>query len=59
MAFLGEEISPEKSLLISNYPNQTGLFGLSIDRGGGMCPQDFPSYFSLVFHQKSAKHGLK
>ena len=24
-----------------------------------MCPQDFPSYFSLVFHQKSAKHGLK
>ena len=24
-----------------------------------MCPQEFLSYFVLVFHQKSTKHGLK
>ena len=24
-----------------------------------MCPQEFLSYFFLVFHQKSTKHGLK
>ena len=43
-------------------PNQSGLFGLSIERGGGgggICPQEFLSYFVLVFHHKSTKHDLK
>ena len=41
-------------------PNQSGLFGLSIERGGGgMCLQEFLSYFVLVFHHKSTKQGLK
>ena len=40
-------------------PNQSGRFGWSIEPGDGMCPQEFSSYFVLVFHQKSTKHGLK
>ena len=27
--------------------------------GGGMCPQDFSSYFSLIFHPNQPKHHLK
>ena len=40
-------------------PYQPGFFGPSIARGGGMCPQEFLSYFVLVFHHKSTKQGLK
>ena len=51
---------PEVGKRFELNPNQDGLFGPSKGwGGGGMCPQDFSSYLSLVFHQKSAKHGLK
>ena len=48
---------PRLQIVVNPY--QTGLFGLSRDRGGGIHPPEFLSYFSLVFHHKSTKHDLK